>query len=194
MKRFTVISGSLALLLSLSMNSVLHASDPVMQSSFFVADENHHQWVNERGGRTGVLEVNGALLSSPCVLMTNEVSLPPRTEGQKRTERYPLKLALVGCGEGGSVTSATSPAGVASTIVVHSALLSGQSGGVLQPDQRVVGEGRASLHGGNNQLTYFLSAEQQHVLTEGMMSNRTQRAPLSSRAQNDMLSLRLDYE
>lgn len=190
MKRFTVISASLALLLSLSMNSVLHASDSVMQGSFFVADENHHQSINERGGRTGVLEVSGVLLSSPCVLMTNEVSLPSRKEGQRRVERYPLKLVLVGCGEGGLVTSATSQAGVASTMVVHSALLSGRDGGVLQPGQRMVGKGRAAFHGGDNQLTYFLSAEQQQMLTEEMMSNRE----LSTREQNDMLRLRLDYE
>lgn len=187
MKRFTVISGGLALLLSLSMNSVLHASDPVMQGDFFVADENHHQWVNESGGRTGVLEVNGALLSSPCILMTHEVNLPLTAVVQGGVERYPLKLALGGCGEGGSVTSATSPAGVASTMVVHSALLRGQSGGVLHPDIRVVGEGRASLHGGDNQLTYFLSVEQQQALA-------VRPSPTQKASQGDMLRLRLDYE
>lgn len=194
MKRVTVVSGSLALLLSLSMNSVLHAGDTVMQGPLFVADENNHQLINERGGRTGVLEVNGALLSSPCVLITNEVSLPPRKEGQNRVERYPLMLILVGCGEGGMVRSAVPREGVAYTMVVHSALLNGRSGVGLQPDQRVVGRGRTALHDGDNQLTYFLSAEQQQVLTEGMISNREQQTPLSSRKQNDVLRLQLDYE
>ena len=57
-----------ALLVSCSMNSVLRADELVMRDNFFVADETRHQWVNERNGRTGMLTVSGALLSSPCTL------------------------------------------------------------------------------------------------------------------------------
>lgn len=65
-----------ALLVSCSMNSVLRADELVMRDNFFVADETRHQWVNEHNGRTGMLTVSGALLSSPCTLETNEVELP----------------------------------------------------------------------------------------------------------------------
>lgn len=53
-----------ALLVSCSMNSVLRADELVMRDNFFVADETRHQWVNEHNGRTGMLTVSGALLSS----------------------------------------------------------------------------------------------------------------------------------
>lgn len=189
MKRLTVIAGSLALLLS----SVLYANESLSLGNFFVADESQHQWANENNGRVGLLEVHGALLSSPCILETNEIRLPLAVEIKAGVERYPLKLVLVGCGEGGLVTSASSTAGVASTMVVHSALLSGRSGGVLQPEQRVVGWGRASLHGGGNQLIYFLTAKQQQALAN--ISEHSQRRALSSQAlQSDMLRIRLDYE
>ncbi len=64
------------LLVSCSMISSLRADELVMRDNFFVADESHHQWVNERNGRTGMLTVSGALLSSSCTLETNEVELP----------------------------------------------------------------------------------------------------------------------
>ncbi|EEX3983084.1 nuclease PIN, partial [Escherichia coli] len=65
-----------ALLVSSSMSSVLQAGELVVRDDFFVADENRHQWVNEDNGRTGTLNVKGALVSSPCILETPEIKLP----------------------------------------------------------------------------------------------------------------------
>ncbi|MBA0959776.1 nuclease PIN, partial [Escherichia coli] len=47
-------------------NNVLYANERVKQEEFLHVDETRHQWVNERNGRTGMLVVSGALLSSPC--------------------------------------------------------------------------------------------------------------------------------
>ena len=100
-----------ALLVSCSMNSVLRADELLMRDNFFVADETRHQWVNEHNGRTGMLIVRGALLSSPCTLETNEVELPLQKSTEGIMTRYVLKLNLLGCGDGGAVTSATSADG-----------------------------------------------------------------------------------
>ncbi len=43
---------------------------------FYLADESRHVISNEHHGRMGELEVRGALLSSPCTLITNELELP----------------------------------------------------------------------------------------------------------------------
>lgn len=91
-----------ALLVSCSMNSVLRADELVMRDNFFVADETRHQWVNEHNGRTGMLTVSGALLSSPCTLETNEVDLPLQKSTEGIMTRYVLKLNLLGCGDGGA--------------------------------------------------------------------------------------------
>lgn len=114
-----------ALLVSCSMNSVLRADELLMRDNFFVADETRHQWVNEHNGRTGMLIVRGALLSSPCTLETNEVELPLQKSTEGIMTRYVLKLNLLGCGDGGAVTSATSVAGRDSMMVMQSALLTG---------------------------------------------------------------------
>lgn len=89
-----------ALLVSCCMNSVLRADELVIRDNFFVADESRHQWVNERNGRTGMLTVSGALLSSPCTLETNEVELVLQQKEDIIT-RYALELNLQGCGDGG---------------------------------------------------------------------------------------------
>lgn len=134
-----------ALLVSCSMNSVLRADELVMRDNFFVADETRHQWVNEHNGRTGMLTVRGALLSSPCTLETNEVELPLQKSTEGIMTRYALKLNLLGCGDGGAVTSATSVAGRDSMMVMQSALLTGVEDGVLQPEQRMVSTGRVCV-------------------------------------------------
>ncbi|GDT40112.1 fimbrial protein PapJ [Escherichia coli] len=93
-----------ALLVSCSMNSVLRADELLMRDNFFVADETRHLWVNEHNGRTGMLTVSGALLSSPCTLETNEVELPLPDQKEGIMTRYALKLKLnlLGCGDGGA--------------------------------------------------------------------------------------------
>lgn len=184
-----------ALLVSCSMNSVLRADELVMRDNFFVADETRHQWVNEHNGRTGMLTVSGALLSSPCTLETNEVELPLPEQREGIMTRYALKLNLLGCGDGGAVTSATSVAGRDSMMVMQSALLTGVEDGVLQPEQRMVSTGRAVVYGGANQFTYWLSEAQQQALAGQQATDRAQGKPyMNPRDNTALLRLRLDYE
>lgn len=184
-----------ALLLGCGMNSALHAEQLMVRDDFFTANEARHQWVNERDGRIGLLIVSGALLSSPCTLETNEAMLPLPRQSHGIDNRYKLQLNLVECGDGGSVTSAISSAGRDSTMVVYSALLTGVEGGLLQPSQRMVGTGRAALHGGANQFTWYLSEAQQQALVGQQKVDRSQRKPyMNPRDNNALLRLRMDYE
>ena len=184
-----------ALLVSCSMNSVLRADELLMRDNFFVADETRHQWVTEHNGRTGMLTVRGALLSSPCTLETNEVELPLPEQKEGIMTRYVLKLNLLGCGDGGAVTSATSVAGRDSMMVMQSALLTGVEDGVLQPEQRMVSTGRAVVYGGANQFTYWLSEAQQQALAGQQATDRAQGKPyMNPRDNTALLRLRLDYE
>ncbi|WP_407904143.1 pilus-assembly fibrillin subunit [Escherichia coli] len=183
------------LLVSCSMNSVLRADEIVPQNDFFVADESRHQWVNEHNGRTGMLTVSGALLSSPCTLETNEVELPLQKSTEGIMTRYVLKLNLLGCGDGGAVTSAGSVAGRDSMMVMQSALLTGVEDGVLQLEQRMVSTGRAVVYGGANQFTYWLSEAQQQALVGRWVTERMQgKRHLNPRENPALLRLRLDYE
>ncbi|HAW3202030.1 TPA: pilus-assembly fibrillin subunit [Escherichia coli] len=184
-----------ALLVSCSMNSVLRADELVMRDNFFVADETRHQWVNEHNGRTGMLTVRGALLSSPCTLETNEVELPLQKSTEGVMTRYVLKLNLLGCGDGGAVTSAGSVAGRDSMMVMQSALLTGVEDGVLQPEQRMVSMGHAVVYGGANQFTYWLTEAQQQALAGQQAADRAQGKPYMNPRDNPaLLRLRLDYE
>lgn len=184
-----------AQLISCSMNSVLWADELVMQENFFVADESSHQWVNEHNGRTGLLLVSGALLSSPCTLETNEVELPLLEQTNRFVTHYALKLNLQGCGDGGVVTSATSVAGRDSMMVMQSALLTGVASSSLQPSQRIVSTGRAVVYGGSNQFTYWLSEEQQQALAGSQVKDFAQGKPYVNPLNNSaLLHLRLDYE
>ncbi len=196
MKRVTTGLCLAALLVSGSMNSVLRADDVVRRDEgLFVADESRHQWVTERNGRTGVLMVSGALVSSPCTLDTEEVALPLERQVEGIQVRYALNLNLTGCGEGGSVVSAVSQAGRDSLMVMHHALLTGVEGGVLQPDQRMVSTGRALLRGGANRFTYYLSEPQVQALAGQQASERAQGRPyMNPRDNRALLRLRLDYE
>ncbi len=178
-----------ALLISCSMNSVLRADELVMRDNFFEADESRHQWVNERNGRTGMLTVSGALLSSPCTLETNEVELPLQKSTERIMTRYALTLNLLGCGDGGAVTSAISVAGRDSMMVMQSALLTGMEGGLLHPEQRMVSTGRTVVYGGANQFIYWLNETQQQALTGQQM-----KPYINPRDNNALLRLQLDYE
>lgn len=178
-----------ALLVSCCMNSVLRADEIVPQNDFFVADESRHQWVNEHNGRTGQLLVRGALLSSPCILETNTVALPLPQKKEGMKARHVLALDLLGCGDGGEVTSASSPAGRDSMMVMQSALLTGVEGGVLQPEQRMVSHGRAVVYGGANRFTYYLSDAQVTAMGELSLAGDD-----TDRNVQPLLQLRLDYE
>lgn len=82
---------------SCSMNGVSQADELLTRDDFFVADESRHQWVNEHNGRTGALNVKGALVSSPCQLDTNEVQI---SERKKRRDIQKFKVNMSGCGYG----------------------------------------------------------------------------------------------
>lgn len=82
---------------SCGMNGISLADELLMRDSFFVADESRHQWVNENNGRTGALNVKGALVSSPCQLDTNEVQI---SERKKRRDIQKVKVNMSGCGYG----------------------------------------------------------------------------------------------
>ncbi|WEY65517.1 pilus-assembly fibrillin subunit [Escherichia coli] len=82
---------------SCSMNGVSQADELLTRDDFFVADESRHQWVNEHNGRTGALNVKGALVSSPCQLDTNEVQI---SERKKRRDIQKVKVNMSGCGYG----------------------------------------------------------------------------------------------
>ncbi|MGR3755388.1 pilus-assembly fibrillin subunit [Edwardsiella anguillarum] len=184
-----------ALLVTCSMNSVLQADELVRQNDFFAADETRHQWVSEYNGRTGMLLVSGALLSSPCKLETTEVALPLQKRVKGMITRYELKLNLLGCGDGGAVTSTKSPAGRTSMMVMQTALLTGVERGVFQPSEQMISSGRAIMFGGKNQLTYWLSEAQQQVLLNQQKSVRTQGKSYMNQQNNiALLHLRLDYE
>ncbi|WP_053264017.1 pilus-assembly fibrillin subunit [Escherichia coli] len=184
-----------ALLVSCSMNSVLQADELIIKDDYFIADETRHQWINEHNGRTCILLVSGALLSSPCTLETNEVMLPLPEQKEGIMTRYMLKLNLLGCGEGGSLTYSDSPGGRESMMVVQSALLTGVEGGGLQPGQRMVSTGRAIVYGGANQFTYYLSEAQQQALAGQQAADRAQGKPyMNPRDNRALLRLRLDYE
>ncbi|HCM1965162.1 TPA: nuclease PIN [Salmonella enterica subsp. salamae serovar 56:l,v:z39] len=193
MNNVTVLSGLLALLVIAGPGRTVQAGELLTRHSFFVADESRHQWINEHNGRTGVLEVRGALLTSPCTLATNEYPLPATTVSQSGSGAFPLRLDLTGCGDGGDLTSAQTSAGRTSVTVAYSALLAGMEGGVLQPRQRMLGTGRAQLHGGSSQMTWYLSPAQHQALSD-IRAALTAGAPYVSPASPGLLRLRMDYE
>lgn len=76
----TAVLYLIALSLSGFIHTFLRAEERGIYDDVFTADELHHYRINERGGRTGSLAVSGALLSSPCTLVSNEVPLLPTGE------------------------------------------------------------------------------------------------------------------
>ncbi|MCU6345269.1 nuclease PIN [Escherichia coli] len=195
MNRITTGLCLAALWASSCMSGVLKAEEIVQRDVFFVTDEARYQQGNKRDDRTGILLVSGALLSSPCVLETNEVELPLQKSTEGIMTRYALKLNLQGCGDGGAVTSATSVAGRDSMMVMQSALLTGVEDSVLKPDQRVISAGRAVVYGGANQFTYWLNEAQQQALTGLQATERAQgKSHVNPQDNTALLHLRLDYE
>lgn len=193
MNNVTALCGLLALLAIAGGDRTAQAEELLTRHSFFVADESRHQWINEHNGRTGVLEVRGALLTSPCTLVTNEYPLTGAVVPQDGSGTFPLRLDLTGCGDGDDLISAQTPAGRASVTVAYSALLAGMEGGVLQPRQRMLGTGRARLHGGSSQMTWYLSSAQRQALSDSL-SVRAADASYVSPASVGLLRLRMDYE
>lgn len=168
-----------ALLVSCSMNRMLMADELVMRDDFFVADESRHQWVNEHNGRTGILAVSGALLSSPCTLETNELPLPI----EERLSGYTLRLELNGCGEGEEIVSA----GYRGKVVMRRVQLREPGEKVFRWSPRRT-EKQVVLYDGWNQLTYHLNRVRQRLLT----GNPNKKG--HNEAENQSVILRLCYE
>ncbi|EHS0425052.1 nuclease PIN [Escherichia coli] len=179
-----------ALLVSCSMNSVLRADELVMRDNFFVADETRHQWVNEHNGRTGMLTVSGALLSSPCTLETNEVELPLHKLTEGLITRYAVKLNLLGCGDGGDVTSAPSVIGRGNMMVMQSAILYNRKEGG-KAEQVLLSNGKVILDNGRNQLVFYMSKNQWQTKIKQNRSGYVHFAPIIT---SSLLNLRLSYE
>ncbi|HAY0237686.1 TPA: nuclease PIN [Escherichia coli] len=189
-----------ALLVSCSMNRVLRADELVMRDNFFVADETRHQWVNEHNGRTGMLTVSGALLSSPCTLETNEVELPLPEQKEGIMTRYALELNLLGCGDGGAITSAGSVAGRDSMnqsteyeniVVKQSAVLKTGKDEVLLSVWQNSGVAKKILWYGNNQITYYVNEAQYQKLVKAQTPVAVHKISDSNRR---VLHLNIIYE
>lgn len=173
----------------------LCADEIITRERIFTANEDRHQWINEHNGRTGTLIIRGALLSSPCSLETNEVEFPLPQRRKGMNEQSELKLNLIGCGEGGAVMSAESPAGYGSKITGYSALLTGIEGGAFHADQRMIGKGKAELYGGENQLTWYLNETQQQALEKFEFTDSKKSVSyLNPRDSRSLLRLRMDYD
>ena len=164
-------------------NNMVYANERVGQEEFLHVNETRHQWVNERNGRTGMLIVSGALLSSPCTLETNEIDLHKDMQPQGMLERYVFKLKLVGCGDGDAKMQAK-------TIATQSALLYKRKG--EQPaEQKMLGNGRVALENGRNHLIYYMNKNQRKALISQHGADYTHMAQLAS---NSLLHLLLGYE
>lgn len=167
-------------------NNVLYANEWVKKEEFLHVDETRHQWVNERIGRTGMLLVSGALLSSPCTLETNEIDLHKDMHPQGMLERYVFKLKLVGCGYGDAKIQASRD----KTIATQNALLYNRKGG--QPaEQKMLSNGKVALENGQNHLIYYMNKNQRQALISQHISDHTHMAPLAS---SSLLHLLLGYE
>lgn len=163
-------------------NNVLYANEWVKQEEFLHVDETRHQWVNERNGRTGMLIVSGALLSSPCSLETNEIDLHKDMQPQGMLERYVFKLKLVGCGDGDAKIQESRD----KIIAIQSALLYNRMGEVQE--KNMLSNGKIALESGQNQLIYYMNKDQRHTLVN---SGHMQITPL---AISSLLHLLLRYE
>ncbi|EJZ2266271.1 nuclease PIN [Escherichia albertii] len=151
-----------ALLVSSSMSSVLQAGELVMRDDFFVADENRHQWVNENNGRTGTLNVKGALVSSPCILETPEIKLPL----QENNGKYVLNIKLSHCGDGLSKTSEQETQVSYNVYVKQHIILKEWENDVPLSEHKGYGRIREVLRNGDNRLVYFMNKEQYEKISD----------------------------
>lgn len=98
----TAVLYLIALSLSGFIHTFLRAEERGIYDDVFTADELHHYRINERGDAPEAA-VSGALLSSPCTLVSNEVPLSLRPENHSASAGAPLMLRLAGCGDGGAL-------------------------------------------------------------------------------------------
>lgn len=187
MVEFVTIRVLLAILIAIcSINNVLYANELVRQYELSHINETRHQWVNERNGRTGMLMVSGALLSSPCTLETNEIDLQKDMQPQGMLERYVFKLNLTGCGDGVTKKQLSR----VKTIATQNALLYSREEG-MQPEQKMLSNGKVVLDNGCNQLIYYMNKNQRQTLINQHRSDHIQITPFTG---SSLLHLMLDYE
>jgi hypothetical protein len=179
MKKTTAV---LTILVNLACSHNVFADEIIEQAGHPMVDERRQQWINEHYGRTGVLVVNGALVTSPCTLQNNEIELPSLpTWFSKGDQRYPMVLNLSGCGDGSDFSSPMA-ATIASKMVASSQFLS-----VFGADIGV-GAKQIQLTGGDNAVTFYLSAYQYELSNKKRLDSR------SIYSKSSTLELKLAYQ
>lgn len=169
-----------------------YADSVSMQGYYHSNNVELQKWTIEQSGN---VIVKGALLSSPCILETNEIALPLKKSVKGLQEQHLLKLTLTGCGNGGTVISSEKKSANENIVAAQSALLTGIEGGLLQLTQRMVGMNRVFLRSGENNLTYALTSGQEDTFTFLLKKNNEQGKPyINPRDHNALLRLRLDYD
>ena len=157
----TAVLYLIALSLSGFIHTFLRAEERGIYDDVFTADELHHYRINERGGRTGSLAVSGALLSSPCTLVSNEVPLSLRPENHSAAAGAPLMLRLAGCGDGGALL----PGKRGVTMTVSGSLVTGPgTGSALLPDRKLSGCDHLVIHDGDTFLLCRPDRRQEEML------------------------------
>lgn len=144
-----------AVLVSCSMNGLLWADELIMRDDFFIADESRHQWLTEQNGRSGTLSVTGALVSSPCILDTPEITLPL----QKDKGKYVLSINLSHCGYGVSQTAEQHTQVSKKVDIRQRLILKDGEGNVPLPENKRYGVIKNKLSDGDNQLIYYVNKE-----------------------------------
>ncbi|MGR5283455.1 pilus-assembly fibrillin subunit [Photobacterium damselae] len=153
----TVVISLVNILIGLTYSSVSYANSIHAHPEYVVIDETRHQRINDMNGRTGLLEVSGALVTSPCSLLTNDISLPSSSSRffGLGDSRYPLEFKLVGCGDGAEFLSPIA-ATIDSKMFTNTQLFS------VTGRETGVGPVQVLLTGGENNITYYLSGYQQN--------------------------------
>ncbi|MBS9328588.1 nuclease PIN [Escherichia coli] len=169
---------------SCSMNGVSQADELLTWDDFFVADESRHQWVNEHNGRTGALNVKGALVSSPCSLKTNEIQLPFSNKNKDL-----VILHLQGCGTG-VVGDRISPIN-RERIPVKQKIMFYEGEQSLYSKLLLSVSNREIFLDGENQLVYSLSVKQSLNLKNKVYCKTLQSSTICN---NVSLRLQLSYE
>ncbi len=172
---------------SCGMNGISLADELLMQDNFFVADENHHQWVNEHNGRTGALYVKGALVSSPCILDTPEVKTPL----QKDKGQYVLNFKVSRCGYGMADIPEHQSKEYGDIVVKQSAVLKTGKDEMLLSVWRKHGVNRKNLQHGDNQITYYVNEAQYQKIAKTQMPVTEHKTSDSNRG---VLHLNIMYE
>ena len=169
------------------MNGVSQADELLTRDDFFVADESRHQWVTEHNGRTGALNVKGALVSSPCILDTPEVNFPL----QKDKGRYVLNLKVSRCGDGHSDIPERQSTEHGNIVVKQSAVLKTGKDQILLSAWRNGGLSRKNLQHGDNHITYYINEAQYQKIAKTQMPVTAHKTSDSNRG---VMHLNIMYE